>query len=89
MVRDAQTGAVHSTIRATDLGVALQPGDRAWADGIPGSDLMLDGVDNGDTTGPVLERIVDATSGQIVHRIPQGFDASMLDSRSLILSDAE
>ncbi|MGU3499443.1 hypothetical protein [Mycobacterium sp. C31M] len=88
-VRDAQTGAVHTTLRAADIGVDLQPGDSAWATGIPATDLVLVSVQNYQTSTILGERILDASTGQVVHTVPPGLDASVLDSQTVILSDAD
>lgn len=88
-VLDGQTGESYATLTAADLGGGLTAADRVWASPLPGTDLVVVSSPEFPDTHVRPAALVDTATGTVVRQLPANTDVTVLDSRSLVLTDAQ
>lgn len=88
-VLDAQTGAVRASLSAADLGAGLTATDPVRAMPLPGTDRAVLYSPNYPFKDLRPAAVVDTVTGAITQQLPANTAVTVLDSRTLILADAQ
>ncbi|WP_241473873.1 hypothetical protein [Mycolicibacterium neoaurum] len=88
-VLDAQTGARRASLSAADLGGGMTANDPIRAMSLPGTDRAVLSSPNYPFKDLRPAAVVDTVTGEITQQLPANTAVTVLDSRTLILADAQ